>query len=50
MDDKVLAYRLHVVKKEGWNLKGETALESKSHWPGSAGFLLREEVVAEAAV
>jgi hypothetical protein len=50
MGDIVLAYRLHIVKKEGWKWRGEAALESKSHWPASAGFMNKGELVAESGV
>ncbi|KAI4923320.1 hypothetical protein J4E85_008357 [Alternaria conjuncta] len=50
LGDVILAYRLHIVKKEGWRWRGEAALGTRAYWPGNAGFLGREEMRPEGEV
>jgi len=50
LGDVILAYRLHIIKKEGWRWIGERALETQTYGPGSAGFLSREEIKPEVEV
>jgi len=47
LGDVILAYRLHIVKKEGWKWRGEAALETRAYWPGNAGFLSTHEMRPE---
>ena len=50
LGDVILAYRLHIVKKEGWIWRSEAALETRTYWPGNAGFLSREDIKPEVEV
>ncbi|KAI4657231.1 uncharacterized protein J4E79_007848 [Alternaria viburni] len=50
LGDVIIAYRLHIFKKEGWRWRGEAALETRTYWPGNAGFLSREDAKPEVEV
>jgi len=50
LGDVIIAYRLHIFKKEGWRWRGEAALETRTYWPGNAGFLSREDAKQEVEV
>ncbi|OQU98205.1 hypothetical protein CLAIMM_04023 [Cladophialophora immunda] len=39
MGDTILAYRLHMVKKQGWAWKGQGDITTKTYDPGDAGFM-----------
>ncbi|KAJ4990181.1 putative subtilisin [Stagonosporopsis vannaccii] len=45
--DTILAYRLHIIKKEGFRWLGERDLEVKTLDPGAAGFMNRNETLSE---
>jgi len=47
LGDTILAYRLHIIKREGWSWKGDVG-SAKTYDPGdNAGFMNREEEVDE---
>ncbi|KAF3050307.1 hypothetical protein E8E11_010260 [Didymella keratinophila] len=48
--DTILAYRLHIIKKEGFRWLGERDLEIRNVDPGQADFMNRNEQCEEAGV
>jgi hypothetical protein len=48
--DTILAYRLHIIKKEGFRWLGERDFEVKTLNPGQAGFMNRNEQSEEVEV
>ena len=45
LGNPILAYRLHIIKKEGWSWKGEGNLTAKTNDPGDAGFMNLDDEV-----
>ncbi|EUC29751.1 hypothetical protein COCCADRAFT_8094 [Bipolaris zeicola 26-R-13] len=48
--DTILAYRLHIIKKESWRWLGEQDLEVKSQEAGEGGFMNHDEQAGERSV
>jgi len=47
LGDPILAYRLHIIKKEGWFWASEGDLSAKTHDPKDRGFMNKNEEAEE---